>query len=111
MTDVLNMLRDHIDGDPLAIMSIDHTQRVIDEIERLRAELAAERELRSKYQSLAAQLSDKLHGTPCAEIRWQQERDALRELLDEAAYALRNPNSVGPHKVLSRIAALGGGNE
>ena len=58
------------------------------EILRLRAELAAaiaERdaaiERAEKYQRTAAELSDKLNGTPCAEIRWQYERDALREAL------------------------------
>lgn len=36
------------------------------------------REDAAKYQRAAAELSDKLHGTPCAEIRWMQDRDALR---------------------------------
>jgi DNA repair exonuclease SbcCD ATPase subunit len=48
------------------------------ENKRLKAELAAERERAGKYQRIAAQLSDRLNGTPCAEIRWQQERDELR---------------------------------
>ena len=63
-----------------------------DEITRLRAELAAaiaERdaviERAEKYQRTAAELSDKLNGTPCAEIRWQYERAALREALEPFA--------------------------
>jgi predicted nucleic acid-binding Zn-ribbon protein len=105
------------------------------ECNALRAELAAEkkraddnhasltkhwlneRELReraAKYQSLAAELSDKLNGTPCAEIRWQQERDALRadlaardELLREAREELDPHYSDG---LCARIdAALKGG--
>ena len=51
-------------------------------------ELSAERERRSHYQRIAAELTDKLNGTPCAEIRWQQERDALLALLREAREAL-----------------------
>ena len=30
-----------------------------------------------QFQGERADLADKLHGTPCAEIRWQHERDAL----------------------------------
>ncbi len=59
-------------------------QEAADEIERLTAELAAAKERASKYQRIAAELTDRLNGTPCAEIRWQQERDALRALLREA---------------------------
>jgi chromosome segregation ATPase len=50
--------------------------------------LAAERERAGKYQRLAAELSDKLNGTPCAEIRWQQERAKLREALERAKQSM-----------------------
>ena len=60
--------------------------------------------------SLQQELSDKLNGTPCAEIRWMQERDELCELLREAYddVALISEN----HELAARIdAALGGGDE
>ena len=68
------------------------------------------REDANTYQRLAAELSDKLNGTPCAEIRWMQERDELCELLREAYddVALISEN----HELAARIdAALGGGDE
>jgi hypothetical protein len=38
------------------------------------------------FQRLSAELSDKLNGTPCAEIRWRQKLDTTRaEALEEAA--------------------------
>ena len=49
------------------------------------AERDAAIERASKYQRTAAELSDKLNGTPCAEIRWQYECDSLRESLKECA--------------------------
>ena len=51
---------------------------VLEELAETKAELAAERERAGKYQRIAAELTDMLNGTPCAEIRWHQERDALR---------------------------------
>ncbi len=39
---------------------------------------------RDEMQRQRAELYDKLNGTPCAEIRWQQERDALIAKLQEA---------------------------
>lgn len=45
------------------------------ECDELRKRLAA-------MQRDRAELSDKLNGTPCAEIRWQQEMDELREAAD-----------------------------
>jgi len=41
-----------------------------------------------KYQSLSADLSDKLYGTPCAQIAWEQERVALTSALEKAREAL-----------------------
>jgi len=41
----------------------DDVKRMADEVDKLRR--------------LRAELLDKLHGTPCAEIRWQQERETL----------------------------------
>ena len=63
---------------------------------------------RDEMQRQRAELYDKLNGTPCAEIRWQQERDDLAaraSLLDEAEFA----NSTLVRKLAERdeqIAAL-----
>ena len=49
----------------------------------LLAAYEAEKERADAMQRDRAALSDKLHGTPCAEIRWQEERDALRAEVSE----------------------------
>ena len=41
-----------------------------------------------QFQRERAELSDKLNGTPCAEIRWQYERASFREAMAEAKDAL-----------------------
>ena len=44
----------------------------------------AELEKRSnQFQTERAELFDKLHGTPCADIRWQQEREKLQMRIAE----------------------------
>ena len=58
----------------------------------------------NKYQSLAAELSDKLNGTPCAEIRWQQERDTLRAALVKAGEALEKSRVFTNGEFLRRSA-------
>lgn len=68
-----------------------------DEITRLRADLAAANERAAKYQSLAAELSDKLNGTPCAEIRWQQERDAYNALISDLRLGIAVLGDVTKH--------------
>ena len=50
------------------------------EIERL----TRERDKARKWQSVAAELSDKLHGTPCAEMRWEYERQDLQSRAEAA---------------------------
>ena len=78
----------------------------------LSAELDAVTKRCSHYHRIAAELTDKLNGTPCAEIRWQQERDALRELLREARDFIASPENAERHPLATRIdAALGGGDE
>lgn len=44
--------------------------RQADEIERLR-------------RNLKAELSDHINGTPCAQIRWQQERETLEQEIEQ----------------------------
>jgi len=77
-------------------------------------ELSAERERRSHYQRIAAELTDKLNGTPCAEIRWQQERDALLALLREAreytGYAAHYGDSIEADRIDDALNK-GGGDE
>lgn len=41
------------------------------------------------FQRDHAKLYDKLNGTPCAEIRWQQERETLRTLIARAVEAVK----------------------
>jgi chromosome segregation ATPase len=52
------------------------------ELKTVYADYFTERELRKRYQQERAQLSDTLNGEPCAEIRWQDERAALRSEID-----------------------------
>ena len=54
------------------------------------ASYEAEKERADAMQRDRAELSDKLNGTPCAEIRWQEERDALSARVAELEGAL-NP--------------------
>lgn len=44
-----------------------------------------EKKLRIKYQKAHAILFDSLHGSPCDQIRWQQEREELRTALEPLA--------------------------
>lgn len=72
------------------------SDQAIDELIEISNALLAERDaLRAEVTGLQrerAVLFDKLNGTPCAEVRWQQERDALAE--DAARYRwLRDSNS------------------
>lgn len=56
-----------------------------DELKSLRAKVET---LRRENQKLRAMLSDEKNGTPCAQIRWQQERDDLRRDREELLAAL-----------------------
>lgn len=47
-------------------------------VQKQEAELkAADAEIERLRQNIRAEALDMLHGTPCAEIRWQQERETL----------------------------------
>lgn len=59
MTDIVDRLRDKHCCDDTC-----HCDEAAAEITRLR-------------QNIRAEAFDMLHGTPCAEIRWQQERETL----------------------------------
>lgn len=48
---------------------------------RLRAEVKQWKARAEQFQRERAELSDKLNGTPCAQIRWQEELNILREAL------------------------------
>ena len=63
---LLNTVRDAAKGlyGVSNIYPCDDVKRMADEVDKLRR--------------LRAELLDKLHGTPCAEIRWQQERETLK---------------------------------
>ena len=51
-----------------------------------------------QFQRERAELADKLNGTPCAEIRWQYERDSLRAQLDRAKEAVEALLEAGKHQ-------------
>lgn len=64
-----------------------HYARQVDEVGAERDAAQAEaRELRRQY----AELFDRTHGTPCAQIRWEQERDKLTELADKYKWQVRD---------------------
>jgi hypothetical protein len=79
-----------------------------DEITRLRAENV--REQRDNWrlrQNMAARLADHINGTPCAEIRRQQERETLtaeNERLRAAMEDIAYPNPVHGEDQLMQIA-------
>lgn len=82
--------------EPLFSVHPDTLRDLVASAERL-AEVTQERDEarreRDIFQRDRTALYDKLNGTPCAEIRWQQERDALRALIAravEAAEAISN---------------------
>jgi len=59
------------------------------EYESLRAEV--ERLQRDNWRlkgNMAAKLADHINGTPCAEIRWQQERETLEDEIRRLRSAL-----------------------
>lgn len=66
---------------------------------------AAEAE-RDRFQRERAELYDKLNGTPCAEIRWQQEREELRETIGGALHDMgKDGHSICNYsKALLRLA-------
>lgn len=49
----------------------------------------AEAEVEKLKVNMRAQLADHINGTPCAEIRWQQERETLTARVEELEAALR----------------------
>ena len=62
---LLNTVRDAAKG-----LYGDNQTYPCDDVKRMADEVG-------KLRRLRAELLDKLHGTPCAEIRWQQERETL----------------------------------
>ena len=75
--DVIRTLKANLDGDPVAIMSKARVLETITLIERLRAELSAERERNAKLSEDNIRRSNGI-------VQVEAERDALRELLLQA---------------------------
>ena len=90
----------------------DFVQALLDaatkEVKGLIGERDEARRERDIFQLDRAALYDKLNGTPCAEIRWQQERDALRKALEGAEKELEKAEKLtgknGPWLESIRIA-------
>lgn len=59
-------------------------ERIVAERDSLLAERDSWKSRAQQFQRERAELSDALNGTPCAEIRWQYERDSLRAKLERA---------------------------
>jgi chromosome segregation ATPase len=57
-------------------------------LSKLEAEVEQWRDRSNHYQRERAELFDKLQGHPCAEIRWQQEKEALEAERDALRKAL-----------------------
>ena len=57
-------------------------QNAAKDLASLRTQLSAATERSDQMQRERAELSDRLNGTPCAEICWQQEREALSAELE-----------------------------
>ena len=77
---------------------------------------AANAEITRLRHNIRAEAFDMLHGTPCAEIRWQQERETLvadnerlRAALERAAVYFDTLNK--PAYALITRTALGGSND
>lgn len=54
----------------------------------------AESEIVGLRRSLNAKLADHIHGTPCAQIRWHQEREALEAERDAVKRANKELGSI-----------------
>lgn len=68
--------------------------------------LLSANETRQMIQYLLAELSDSVNGTPCAEIRWQQERETLTAQIEEARKALKD--CANPMQMIRREAEKNG---
>lgn len=73
---------EHLDG---------QIKELLSEITRLRA-------------NLRARLADHINGTPCAEIRWQQERETLTAEIERLRAALQPLLSKDARKLLTEYA-------
>lgn len=87
MRSVLESLRAYLDGDPVAIMSKAHVERVIAEIERKDAELVAERAKRT-YEALW------MSAFHCADTKTAEEHadQFMEQNFAEAIFIERNTN-------------------
>ena len=96
---LLNTVRDAAKG-----LYGDNQAYPCDDVKRMADEVG-------KLRRLRAELLDKLHGTPCAEIRWQQERETfvadnerLRAALEQIAGC--EPYMIGEWAIILARAAL-----
>jgi hypothetical protein len=84
---------------------LDSGRATSSEIRLAKAALAAMAERDALRQQLNAKLSDHMNGHPCAEIRWQHERDTLQARVKALEAGLALIDAMDPESMIAGCSA------